>query len=60
MFDSKTLVSLISAAGLVACAVILVWRGDLQHAMTIAALLVPSIGQLTPPTKQAPTVTEIK
>lgn len=47
--DSKAIVSILSAAGLAACAVVLVVRGDVQHAMTFAALLVPSIGQFVTP-----------
>lgn len=49
MFDSKAVVSMVSAAGLATCAVVLVCRGDVQHALTFAALLVPSIGQFVTP-----------
>lgn len=44
--DPKLVVTVIGTLAIGACTVILTLRGDVAHAATFAALLVPSMGQL--------------
>jgi hypothetical protein len=52
MNDPKSWLAILATVALGACAVLLVWKGDVSHALTFAALLVPSAGQFLP--KAAP------
>jgi hypothetical protein len=46
--DPKLIITVIGTLAIGACAVILTLRGDVAHAATFAALLVPSMGQAFP------------
>lgn len=54
MWDSKAVLATVGMACIGACAIILTLRSDVTHAMTFAALLVPSLGQLAPKKDGAP------
>jgi hypothetical protein len=46
---SSDYVKLLSTVALGACAFLLIWKGDVAHALTFGALLVPSVGQIPIP-----------
>lgn len=48
MWDSKAVIATVGMTCIGACAVILTLRSDVAHAMTFAALIVPSLAQLAP------------
>lgn len=45
MREPRNVLAAIGTLAIAACAIILVWKGDVAHAMTLAALLVPSAAQ---------------
>lgn len=47
MTDPKNWIAVLSTVAIGACAILLVWKGDVAHAMTFGALLVPSAAALT-------------
>lgn len=50
-FDANDWTKVLGTLALGACAVLLILRGDVAHAMVFGSLIVPSLGQL--PAKQA-------
>lgn len=49
--DPKSIVMVLGTLALGAGFVVLILRGDIAHAMTVGALLVPSLGQLPAPSQ---------